>query len=33
MTPLTILLILWNPWELAELLFGGMHGPDTREAE
>jgi hypothetical protein len=33
MTPLAILLILWNPWALLELLFGDMHGPDTREVE
>jgi len=33
MTLLSMLLILWDPWALFELVFGDMHGPDTREAE
>lgn len=37
MTPLTILLILWNPAELffaaLEFFLGDMHGADTRGAE
>lgn len=33
MTILILTLIACSPGDLLELLFGGMHGPDTREVE